>query len=175
MREQGSLFEPAAPEMPAGLASREEFVSANEESALLTEAEKLPFAPFQFHGWTGNRETVSFGWRYDFSQARVERAPPIPDFLQPLRARAAEFMGIAPDALEQALVIRYGVGAGMAGDTIASRWTRRRARPIYCATGSGTTGSTASLPWTRSVIRSPSGAGRTRPPRRQWRSSRSAA
>jgi alkylated DNA repair dioxygenase AlkB len=107
---------------PPGLEFREEFVSVAEERALLAEAEKLPFKPFEFHGWSGNRETVSFGWRYDFNQARVEAAPPIPEFLQPLRIRAAAFAGVEPSALEQALVIRYDVGAGIG-------W--HRDRPVF--------------------------------------------
>jgi alkylated DNA repair dioxygenase AlkB len=106
---QGSLFAP----LPPGLSFREEFVSAAEEAALLARIETLEFKPFEFHGWTGRRETVSFGWRYDFNEARVESAAPIPDFLLPLRARAAGFAGLAPEALEQSTVIRYGTGAGI--------------------------------------------------------------
>jgi alkylated DNA repair dioxygenase AlkB len=107
---------------PPGLDFREEFVSAAEEAELLAEAQKLPFKPFEFHGWNGNRETVSYGWRYDFSHARVEAAPPIPGFLQPLRLRAAAFAGLEASALEQALVIRYDVGAGIG-------W--HRDRPVF--------------------------------------------
>jgi DNA oxidative demethylase len=108
--------------MPPGLEFREAFVSDAEESDLLAGISRLSFKPFQFHGWTGNRETVSFGWRYDFNQARVEAAPPIPDFLLPLRERAADFAGLAPAAFEQALVIRYDVGAGIG-------W--HRDRPVF--------------------------------------------
>jgi DNA oxidative demethylase len=109
-------------DMPEGLGFREDFVSRAEEAQLLAAIEPLAFTPFQFHGWTGNRETLSFGWRYDFSQARVEVAPPIPDFLLPLRERAAQFAGLRPDALEQAMVIRYQVGAGIG-------W--HRDRPVF--------------------------------------------
>jgi alkylated DNA repair dioxygenase AlkB len=115
---QGDLFATA----PPGLQFREEFVSVAEERELLRDAEALPFQPFQFHGWSGNRETVSFGWRYDFNQARVEPAPPIPDFLLPLRERAAAFAGLEPAAFEQALVIRYPIGAGIG-------W--HRDRPVF--------------------------------------------
>jgi alkylated DNA repair dioxygenase AlkB len=101
---------------------REDFVSVDEERELLGHAQALPFQPFQFHGWTGNRQTVSFGWRYDFSQARVEPAPPIPDFLLPLRERAAAFAGLEAAAFEQALVIRYDFGAGIG-------W--HRDRPVF--------------------------------------------
>src|SRR6185295_7105407 len=100
---QRALFD----ERPGGLSVREDFVSPVEEAELLAAIEPLAFTPFQFHGWTGNRATISFGWRYDFGQARIEPAPPIPDFLLPLRERAAEFAGLRAAALEQGLVIRY--------------------------------------------------------------------
>jgi alkylated DNA repair dioxygenase AlkB len=98
---------------PAGLLTRAEFVSPEEEAGLLAHVETLPLKPFEYRGWHGKRETVSFGWRYDFDHARVEKAPPIPQFLLPLRARAATFADMPAAAFEQALVIRYGVGAGL--------------------------------------------------------------
>ena len=107
---------------PPGLSHREDFITTDEERSLVARIETLSFAPFQFHGWEGKRETVSFGWRYDFSTARVDPAPPIPDFLLPLRARAAGFAGLAEGALEQALVIRYDTGAGIG-------W--HRDRPVF--------------------------------------------
>jgi alkylated DNA repair protein (DNA oxidative demethylase) len=107
---------------PRGLVFREDFVNDQEQVELVSAAEKLSFKPFEFHGWTGNRETVSFGWRYDFNHARVEPAEPIPGFLMPLRERAAALAGIDPGAFEQALVIRYDVGAGIG-------W--HRDRPVF--------------------------------------------
>jgi len=108
--------------MPPGLEFREEFVQPAEETRLIEEVARLPFRPFEFQGWTGNRETVSFGWRYDFNQAQITPAPPIPDFLLPLRERAARLAGIGSGEFEQALVIRYGVGAGIG-------W--HRDRPVF--------------------------------------------
>jgi DNA oxidative demethylase len=115
---QAGLFDT----LPPGLAFQHDFVTTAEEVDLLARVGPLPFAPFQFHGWEGRRETVSFGWRYDFNDASVHPAPPIPDFLLPLRTRAAGFAGLEPAALEQALIIRYGVGAGIG-------W--HRDRPVF--------------------------------------------
>jgi alkylated DNA repair protein (DNA oxidative demethylase) len=106
---QSALFE----FQPAGLSRRDDFMTAAEEAALLEQFAGLAFKPFAFQGWFGKRETVSFGWRYDFNDARMYAAPPIPDFLLPIRARAAQFAGLEPAALEQALVIRYDLGAGI--------------------------------------------------------------
>jgi alkylated DNA repair protein (DNA oxidative demethylase) len=105
---QGVLFG-----APAGLRTRADFVTREAEADLLAHVAALPFKPFEYQGWFGKRETVSFGWRYDFNRARVEPAPPIPDFLLPLREHAAGFADLEPAAFEQALVIRYGLGAGL--------------------------------------------------------------
>lgn len=107
---------------PPGLEVREEFVTPAEEAELLVHVGELPFKPFQFQGWEGKRETVSFGWRYDFNEARMHPAPPIPDFLLPLRERAAAVAGLRSGDFEQALVIRYDVGAGIG-------W--HRDRPVF--------------------------------------------
>jgi alkylated DNA repair protein (DNA oxidative demethylase) len=120
--EQPSLFEAGQASLPPGMQYQADFVADAEERELLARCATLPFQPFAFQGWFGKRETVSFGWRYDFNQSRMSAAPPIPDFLLPLRARAATFAGLAPAALEQALIIRYGVGAGIG-------W--HRDRPVF--------------------------------------------
>jgi DNA oxidative demethylase len=119
--QQGSLFD-AGPAMPGGMRYAAEFISAAEERELLAQCTALPLQPFVFHGWLGKRETMSFGWRYDFNQSRMFPAAPIPDFLLPLRARAAAFAGLEPAAFEQALIIRYEVGAGIG-------W--HRDRPVF--------------------------------------------
>ncbi len=98
---------------PPGLQFREDFVTETEAEALRMQLETLEFTPFEYLGWSGFREIASFGWRYDYGQSRFEPAPPIPEFLEPLRVRAATLAGIAPGAFEQALVIRYDHGAGI--------------------------------------------------------------
>lgn len=107
---------------PPGLVTRVDFITPEEERTLLENIATLHFQPFAFQGWFGKRETVSFGWRYDFNEARVQPAPPIPGFLLPLRARAADLADLPDAAFEQALVIRYGEGAGIG-------W--HRDRPVF--------------------------------------------
>jgi alkylated DNA repair dioxygenase AlkB len=50
---------------------------------------------------------VSFGWRYDFNGGGFQKTDSIPDFLLPLRNRAARFAGIDPDTIAHALVLEY--------------------------------------------------------------------
>lgn len=96
-----------------GLRFGVDFVDASEELALTAQINKAGLAPFKFQGWEGKRLTASFGYGYDFERGRVLEAPPIPVWLEPLRARAAAFAGLAPEEIRQALVIRYDPGAAI--------------------------------------------------------------
>ena len=121
MSAQADLFG-AAPDLPEGLVYRPDFLGEAEERALIERMAALPFRPFEFQGFLGKRETVSFGWSYRFDGSGLAEAGPIPDWLLPARARAAAFAGMTPEALEHALLIRYGEGAGLG-------W--HRARPVF--------------------------------------------
>ena len=83
------------------------------EETLLTHLRTLPFREFEFHGYTGKRRVVSFGWKYEFSGERLRKAEDIPEFLLPLRSRAAAFAGLDTAAFEHVLVTEYGPGAGI--------------------------------------------------------------
>lgn len=107
---------------PDGLLYRADFLEAGEEQALLARIAALPFRPFEFQGFTGKRETVSFGWSYRFDGSGLAPAEPIPDWLLPLRARAAAFAGLPAKAIEHALLIHYAVGAALG-------W--HRDRPVF--------------------------------------------
>jgi len=97
----------------AGLDLRDELVTPAEEAELIARIGEVPLTPFQFHGHEGKRLTHSFGWRYDFVNGSFRETEPIPDWLQPLRQRAADFAGLAANDLVRALLIRYDPGAGI--------------------------------------------------------------
>ena len=101
-----------APLLP-GLAYREDFISEGEHDALLERLQAMELAPFRFHGWTGNRRTHSFGWRYDFEDASFTPTDPVPDWLEPLREKAAAFADVEPADIHHALIARYDPGAGI--------------------------------------------------------------
>ncbi|HYI38870.1 MAG TPA: alpha-ketoglutarate-dependent dioxygenase AlkB [Allosphingosinicella sp.] len=112
-RPQPDLFEKPTPAAPVGLVYAPGFVEAEEEGALADRISALPFKPFEFHGFTGNRRTVSFGLHYAFDGSGLREAEPFPDWLQPLRARSAALAGHGPEAFVHALVIEYASGAGI--------------------------------------------------------------
>ena len=82
-------------------------------TALIARIDGEGLSPFRFQQWTGKRLTRSFGWSYDFESGRFAPTDPLPDWLEPVKARAAAFAGLAPDQLVQALLIRYDPGAGI--------------------------------------------------------------
>jgi len=104
---QAELF---APDLP-GLSIRPDIVSPEEEQVLAGRIDAAPLEPFRFQGFTGKRLTASYGWRYDFDTARFAETEPLPDWLLPIRDRAAGFARLRPDALVHALLIRYDPGA----------------------------------------------------------------
>jgi DNA oxidative demethylase len=97
----------------AGLSQAGAIVTPAEERALIEAIDAAELSPFRFHGWLGKRLTASYGWRYDFDDASFAPSEAIPDWLLPLRAKAARFAGLQPDELVQALLIRYDPGAGI--------------------------------------------------------------
>ncbi len=106
------LFD-AAPALPDGMRYTPDLITAAEEQALAERFAALPFRAFEFQGFFGKRRVVSFGWRYDFNLMKVEATEDMPDFLLPLRERAAAFAGLKPAALQQVLLTEYGPGAGI--------------------------------------------------------------
>jgi alkylated DNA repair dioxygenase AlkB len=108
---QPSLFDAPPPDLPPGFAYRPEFLSTSEEADLAAWLATLPFEPFQFRGYEGKRRVVSFGWKYDFTKSHLDRAGDVPAELKAVRARAADFAGLAPEDLQQCLLNEYLPGA----------------------------------------------------------------
>jgi len=108
--EQSELFGAAAPALPEGFVYQLEFLSAEEERALLAEIARLPLEQAKYREYTARRRVAYFGHDYDFSANRLGDAPPIPQFLEPLRTKLAGWMGIAPGELVTVLVAEYSPG-----------------------------------------------------------------
>lgn len=104
---QGELFPPL---LPAGLGYREDFLSMEEEQALLSTVRSLPLQQAEYKQFTARRRTLSYGSSYDFSANRSMPAPELPSFLHPLRSRVAQWCGVPAESFVQALIAEYRPG-----------------------------------------------------------------
>ena len=101
------------PELPAGFRYMPEVLSPAEEKALVQRFKALPFKPFEFHGYLGNRRIYSFGHKYIFAGQEPRADPSIPDYLRRLTGIASQISGTPADAFEQLMVTEYAPGAGI--------------------------------------------------------------
>jgi alkylated DNA repair protein (DNA oxidative demethylase) len=97
---------------PEGLVYRPELLGEAEARALLDELDRLEFHEIHMHGVVAKRTARHFGVDYDYGRrAAVREAERIPDWLLPVRERAAGLAGVGPEALAEILVQRYPPGA----------------------------------------------------------------
>lgn len=118
MASQFDLFserDPGEPrvELPQGFRYQRDVITTAEQREILARIRELPFREFEFHGYTGKRRVVSFGWQYDFSARHLDKVDDMPAFLRELRVSAARFAGLDPEALQHVLVTEYAAGAGI--------------------------------------------------------------
>jgi DNA oxidative demethylase len=103
---------PRAPsEEPQGLVYQPELLSAEEEKRLLGELESLRFDPIVLHGRAARRTGRHFGLDYDYEARTPQPGEAIPDWLLPVRERAAALAGHHPEELVEILVQRYPEGS----------------------------------------------------------------
>jgi alkylated DNA repair dioxygenase AlkB len=108
---QFALFaeKPASPE---GLRYVAGFISSPTEIELIERFGQLPLAPFQFGQYEGKRRVASFGFSYDYTLRKLQRADPIPSWLEPLVQKVETFGGPGTD-VRQVLFTEYQPGAGI--------------------------------------------------------------
>jgi alkylated DNA repair dioxygenase AlkB len=112
-KNQPDLFKSTSTALPEGFRYTPDVVTSDEELALVSELENLPFKEFDFQGFLGKRRVVSFGWRYDFNGGAFQKIEPLPSFLSPLQERAATFANLGAGAIEHALITEYREGAAI--------------------------------------------------------------
>ena len=103
------LFE-RPPKLPPGFKYHPNLIAPDEELALVRRIETLPLKEFEFQGFLGKRRIMSFGWRYDFNGGGLQKTEDMPEFLLPVRGKAAAFAGLEPDDLQQVLLTEYRPG-----------------------------------------------------------------
>lgn len=108
MTQQIQIF---APELPEGFVYQPDFLSAAEEQALLKQLQTLDFQPFNFQGFIAKRRVIEYGYEYDFTSRKASPASPIPEFLLPLRERAARFAEVDAADVVECVLHEYPKGA----------------------------------------------------------------
>lgn len=98
---------------PEGLFYVPSFLSAAEELELLEKISAEEFKPYDYQGFIAKREIVFYGTNGGYKGRDDQSTPAMPAWLQPLRERCANLIGLESDELAMALVAHYPVGAGI--------------------------------------------------------------
>jgi alkylated DNA repair dioxygenase AlkB len=106
---QGELFG-IQKALPAGLVYEPDFISREEETALLTKISNLPLREAKYKEYTAKRRIMSYGATYDFSSNELIPAGPIPEFLLQLRERIARWVRVPASRFTHALIAEYKTG-----------------------------------------------------------------
>jgi len=102
----------AVEERPQGLVFEPELLTEDEERTALEAIERVEFDEIRMHGVVAKRTAKHYGVDYDYERrAPVEAAEPVPEWLEPVRERAAGLAGVNPEALVEVLAQRYPAGA----------------------------------------------------------------
>ncbi len=105
---QGELF--PLGRLPRGMAYEADFITVQEEAALLGEIRNLPLSEAKYKQYTAKRRIVSYGGSYDFSANELTPAGPIPPFLHPLRERIAQWAELPASGFTHAVIAEYKAG-----------------------------------------------------------------
>ena len=108
----GTLFDVGIPAIE-GFRYQSDFISREEELALVSAIQHLPFGTVTFRGVEAKRRVVQFGWDYRFDTRKATPTEPIPSFLISLQQRAGALVGLDPERLEEILVTEYQPGAAI--------------------------------------------------------------
>jgi alkylated DNA repair dioxygenase AlkB len=93
--------------LPDGFRYAPEFISPQDEVALLDQIGGVEFSAFEMRGVVAKRRVAFFGRSYE----RTRLSPPLPPFLLPVRDLLAAWAAVPASAFEMALINEYPPGA----------------------------------------------------------------
>ena len=99
-----------APALPRGLEYHADFLTAQEEAALLRAFVDLPFHEAKFQQYTARRRVDRYGLVFDEERRVWVEGRPLPAFLVDLRERVAASRRMRVEAFVHALVTEYRPG-----------------------------------------------------------------
>jgi alkylated DNA repair protein (DNA oxidative demethylase) len=99
-------------QLPEGLIYEPALLTEEEERRLVDELEHVAYDEIRMHGVVAKRTAKHYGYDYDYDRREASTdAEPIPEWLEPVRGKAAALASVAPEELVEALINRYPVGA----------------------------------------------------------------
>jgi alkylated DNA repair protein (DNA oxidative demethylase) len=98
-------------DVPSGFEYRPDFLTIEEERALLEAIAQIEFSNVEMRGVIAKRRTAHYGYNYRYEGRTAEPGRPAPEFLLPYRDRIAEWAGLSSAALSEALITEYPAGA----------------------------------------------------------------
>jgi alkylated DNA repair protein (DNA oxidative demethylase) len=101
----------APSEEPEGLVYRPDLLTVEEEADVLRVLASLRFDPIVMHGQAAKRTARHFGLDYDYEARTPLPGEAVPDWILPVRERAAELAGHDSEELVEILVQRYPPGS----------------------------------------------------------------
>lgn len=105
-----TLF-PIDPLLPQGFSYLTNFISSEEEAALLNLISKFELHAFQFHGYEGKRKVASFGYDWSFEKRSLSKGKEIPKEFDWLIQRTAHHLKINQNDFAELLITEYPVGS----------------------------------------------------------------
>ena len=103
---------PTVEERPAGLVYAAELLAPEDERLALAAIDDVAFDEIRMHGVVAKRTAKHYGLDYDYERRGViDAAEPVPDWILPIRVKAAQLADLDAEALVEVLVQRYPEGA----------------------------------------------------------------
>lgn len=105
-----TLF-PLEPPFPEGFSYSPDFLSEEEEAALLDEITRTAFHTFTFQGYEARRRVASFGYDWSFDRQVLRQGADIPPAFLPLIQKVAAHLSLPPEAFAELLATEYPAGS----------------------------------------------------------------
>ena len=101
-----TLF-PIEPVTPPGFRYFPDFISREDETALLKEISQIPLHTFMFQGYEAKRKVASFGYDWNFETRKLSKGKDVPAVFEPLIQKAAAFLSIRTKDFAEVLLTEY--------------------------------------------------------------------
>jgi alkylated DNA repair dioxygenase AlkB len=103
----------SVPVLPDGWQYRDDFITPTEEAGLLSTIDTLSLQEARYKAWTAKRRVAHYGTAYDYDTNRLLPSAEVPEWLWPLREKAAAWVGLPATDFASALIAEYRPGTAL--------------------------------------------------------------